>query len=78
MQVWYNDVLDRPPPPARLDLTTVMAEREELYRNFPLPGELIPVVYLPFSVDDGILEDEEITWEVLRICLKLSGSTSVM
>ena len=33
---------------------------------------------LCFSVDESILEDEEITWAVRRILLKCPGSPSVM
>ena len=69
MRVWYKDAVDRPPPPTRLALTTMTSEREELYRYFPSPGEPIPVGELPFSVDDGIPEDEYIAWAVRIILL---------
>ena len=56
------------------------AEREEIYRHVPYPGELIPVEDppSPFSEDDYIPEDEEIAWEVLRIHLNCSGGPSGM
>ena len=69
IQGWYRDAVDRPLPPSRVALATMTAERKDLYRNFPTLGEPIPVVNLPFSVDDGIPEDEEIAWAVHRLCL---------
>ena len=51
-------------------------EREELYRHVPLPGDPITLGYLPLFVDDGILEDEYISWEVHRLFLNLLGSPS--
>ena len=54
------------------------AEREELYWHVPSPGEPIPVGDLPLSVYDGILEYEDITWEVRRLCLTRSVSHSVI
>ena len=46
--------VDRPPPPARVDLATITVEREEIYQHVPPPGEPIPVGDLPFLVDDDI------------------------
>ena len=43
MRGWYEDTVDRPPPPDRVSLTKITAEREELYRHVPLTGEPIPV-----------------------------------
>ena len=54
------------------------AKREELYRNVPPPGEPIPVGDLSFSADDGILENEYITWAVRRLQLNRSGAPSGM
>ena len=67
---WYKAKLDRPPPPPRVALATMKAEREELYRHVPLLGEPIHVGDLPLLVYDDILEDEEIAWAVRRIFLK--------
>ena len=78
MRVWYKDAIDCPPPPSRVALATMTAEREELYWHFPSPGEPIPVGGLPLSVDYGIPEDEEIAWEVRRLLLNRSVSTSGM
>ena len=59
---WYKESVDRHSPPARVALATILAEREELYRHVPLPGEPIPVEepLFPLSVDDSILENEYI------------------
>ena len=54
MRVWYKYTLDRPPPPARVDLATMTKEREELYWQVLLSGDPIPVGELPLLVDYGI------------------------
>ena len=76
MRGCYKDALDRPPPPAKVSLATMISEREELYRNFPSPGETIPVRYLPFSVDAGIPENEDISWAVRKLRLNRLGGPS--
>ena len=43
MRGWYKDAVDHPPPPARVDVSTMTTEREEIYRHVPSPGEPIPV-----------------------------------
>ena len=78
MQGWYKDAVDCLPPPARVALITMTAEREELYRHVPSLGDTTPVGDLPFSVDDGIPEDEDIAWAVRRLCLNRSGGPSVL
>ena len=72
----YKAAVDRPPPPSRVDLSTMTAERGEIYQNVPLPGYPIPVGDLPFLVDDDISEDEEITWALCRLCLNRFGGPS--
>ena len=71
MQVWYKEAVNRPPLPARVYLATITAEREDLYRHVPSPGDPIPVEDPPFSlsVDDSIPDDEEISLAVRRLCL---------
>ena len=78
MRGWYKAAVDRPPHPARVSLTTITSEREELYRNAPPPGEPIPVENLPLLVDYDIPEDEEIAWAVLKLHLNRSGGPSGM
>ena len=70
--------MDRPPPPARVAIATMTAERVELYRHVPPLGQPIPVGVQPFLVDDSILEDEEIAWAVRRLRLNRSGDQSGM
>ena len=69
MQGWYKASVDRPPPSARVALTTMTTEREELYRHVPPPGVPIPVGCPYFLVDDDVLKDEDIAWDVCRIHL---------
>ena len=78
MRGWYKYVLDRPPPPSRAALATMVAEMEELYRHVQFPGDPIPVGDIRFSLDDGIAEDEDITWAVHMLCLNRSGVPSGM
>ena len=54
MRGWYKAAVNRPPPPARVDLATMTKEREELYWQVLLSGDPIPVGELPLLVDDGI------------------------
>ena len=54
MRGCYNYPVDRPPPPSRVALATMTAERENIYRHVPPQGEPIPVGDLPFSVDDDV------------------------
>ena len=50
MRGWYKDSVDRPPPPSRVALATMMTEKEKNYRVVPPPGEPIPVRDLPLSL----------------------------
>ena len=75
---WYKDALEHPPLPYIVSIAIMMAERVELYRNVPPQGYPISMGYLPFLVDEAILEEEEIAWEVHRLCLNCSGSLLVM
>ena len=69
MRGWYKDAVDLPPPRSRVAPATMTEKMEELYRHEPPLVEPIPVGDLPFLMDDNILEDEEIAWEVRRIFL---------
>ena len=65
-----------PPPPARLSLETLMAERVGIYAHFPLPVIHIPIGVAPFPVDDTIPGEEEIPEAVMRLRLHFTGSPS--
>ena len=54
MRVLYKNAVDLPPPPPRMDIATMTAERFDIYRHVPLPGDPIPVGDLPFLVDESI------------------------
>ena len=49
---WYKAVVNRAPPPARATLERITAERVDLYRYVPPPGEKIQVTVTPVDVDD--------------------------
>ena len=45
---WYRAAVDHAPPPARITLAWIMAERLELYCALPSPlGENIPIFVTP-------------------------------
>ena len=52
IQGWYKDAINRAPPPARVKLGRITAERVALYRYVPPPGDNITVAIKPFVVED--------------------------
>ena len=48
------------PPPARVTLKRITAERVDLYSYMLPPGENIPVSVEPFPVDDLVLMEDNI------------------
>ena len=56
MQGWFRDVKDHLPPPARVTIEYITAERFELYQRFPILGRSIPVALTRFPVDDSVPE----------------------
>ena len=60
IQGWYKDAVDHAPPPARVTLERITAERVALYSYVPPPGENIPIAIQPFQVYDSVLEEGEI------------------
>ena len=75
---WYKDTVDRPLAPSRVAIATMMAERVELYRNVPLPGQPIPAGVQPLPVDDTTPKDADIAWAVRRLFRNRSGGPSGM
>ena len=57
IQWWYKAAVDRAPPPARVTLERITAERVALYSRFPTPGDNIPVSIEPFVVEDSVPEE---------------------
>ena len=51
MKGWYKAVVDRASLPARANFERITAERVDLYRHVPLPGENIPVSVELFQVE---------------------------
>ena len=60
IQGWYKAAVDRAPPPARVTLKWITAERVALYSRFPPPGENIPVQIEPFDIKDKVPDEGEI------------------
>ena len=69
---------NRPLPPARISLETLTLERVELYAHIPPPGQHITIEVDPFSVDDNIPGEEDISEAVLRLQLYCSEGPSGM
>ena len=57
IQGWYKATVDRAPPPARVTLKWITAERVALYSRFPPPGENIPVRIDRFEVEDKVSDE---------------------
>ena len=69
----YKEAVDRPTPPDRMAISTMMVNKVKLYQHFPPPGYLISVGVKPFLVNESIPEDQQIAWAVLRLRLNRSG-----
>ena len=56
---WYKAAVKSAPPPARVTLNRITAERFALYSYVPPPGTNIPISVKSFPVDDSVpMEDE--------------------
>ena len=71
-------MVDRDPPPARVKLERITAERVDLYRYVPPPGSNIPIYVEPFPVEDSVPTEDKIEWAVKRIQNHRSGWNSRM
>ena len=58
MKGWYQAEVDRDPPPDRVILERITAERVDLYSYVPPLGGDIPVSVEPFSVYDSLPTEE--------------------
>ena len=67
IQGWYRAAVDRAPPPARVTLERITAERVALYSHVPLLGDNTPGAIKPFVVEDSVPEEGEIEWAVKRL-----------
>ena len=57
---WYKAAVDRAPPPARVTLERITAERVELYSYVPPPGKNIPISVQMFPVEDLVPTEDNI------------------
>ena len=78
IQGWYKAAVGRAPPPARVTLKRITAERVALYSRVPPPGENIRVQIERFEVGDKVPDEGEIEWGVKRLRNNHSGGTSRM
>ena len=75
---WYRAVEDRAPKPCYQSLGKQTAEREELYRKVPPPGDPIPINVEPFDVNDDCPEDAAIRAAVKQLRNGRAGGASKM
>ena len=75
---WYKAVVDYDPPPARVTLERIMAERVDLYSYVPSPGTNIPISVKPVPVDDSVPTEDEIKGAVKYLRRNRSGGPSEM
>ena len=66
MKGWYRAVVDCALPPTWGTLKQITAERVNLYRYMPSPGDNIPVFIELLPVDDSLPMEDEIKWAVTR------------
>ena len=78
IQGWYKAAVDRTPPPARVMLKRIMADKVALYSRVPPPGDSIPVEIEPFEVEDKVPDEGGIEWAVKRLRNNCSGWPSRM
>ena len=64
--------------PAWVTLEYITAERVDLYRHIPPPGENIPISVDPFPVEDLVPTEDEIEGLVERLQNHCSGGPSEM
>ena len=75
---WYKAAVDRAPPPTRVTLERITAERVELYIYVPPPGTNIPISVQPFPVDNSVPTEGKIEWVVTQLRNHHSGGPSGM
>ena len=75
---WYQATVNRAPPPARVTLERITAERVELYSYNPPLGANIPISMEPLPVDDSVPTGDKIKWAVKRLKNHRSGGPSGM
>ena len=75
---WYQAVVDCDPPPARVTLEWIAAERVDLYSYVPTLGGDIPISVEPLPVDDSVPTEDKIEWAVKILQHHRSGGTSRM
>ena len=64
MKGWYLAVVDRTPLPDWVTLERITAERVNLYRHIPHPGENTPISIDILPVEDSVTTEDKIEWEV--------------
>ena len=78
MRGWYRATVDHYPPPAQVTLERIIEEHVELYRTIPPPGDNILPSVTPDHVDNSVLMEEDVEWEVRILWGHRSGGTSQM
>ena len=75
---WYKAAVHCAPPPARVTLDWITAERVDLYSYVLYPGTNIPISVEPVPVDDSVPTEDKIEGAVKHIRRNRSGVPSGM
>ena len=75
---WYKAAVDRAPPPARVTLGKITAERVDLYSYVTSLGTNIPICVKPVPVEDSVPTEDKIEGAVKNLRRNQSGGTSGM
>ena len=73
---WYKAAVDCTPPPARVTLERITAERVELYIYVPPPRTKIPISMQQFLMEDSMPTEDKIEWVVTLLYNHCSGGES--
>ena len=73
MRGCYLKAEDQPPPPERVAIARMTAERVALYQRVLHPGRSIPVAAMPFLVDESVPDKEKVPWAVCRFYKNRAG-----
>ena len=67
IQGWYKAAVELAPPPARVMLKRITAERVALYSRVLPSGDNNPVEIEPFEVEDKVPDEGGIEWAFKRL-----------
>jgi hypothetical protein len=78
LKAWYKHAGGRTSHPSKIDIQKLQTEYDELLANKPCAEPPIPVLVVPFDVDDATLSEQEIGKAVGRLHIDRSPGPSGM